>query len=186
MRWALSMVTTRRCSVISFTVCVFGRSTSIPDCRMGAVIMKMISSTSTTSMNGTMLMSERLVCVALASCGISGKGFFDLRGEFQGEGVQTLRQIANVLQEMVISDKGGDGREKAGGGGDKRFGDAGSDGAEARSARRAEAGEGINDAPNGAKQSDERSNARRSGKPGHSFFDAANFFRRSELHGHGD
>src|SRR5258708_7305192 len=31
----------------------------MPDCRMGAVIMKMMSSTSTMSMNGTMLISER-------------------------------------------------------------------------------------------------------------------------------
>src|SRR5271157_3687299 len=158
----------------------------MPDCRMGAVIMKMIRRTSTTSMNGTMLMSERDVCVALASCGMSGEGFFDLGGEFEGEGVQTLREIANVLQEMVVSDEGGDGGEEAGGGGDKRFGDAGSDGAEAGSAGRAEAGESVNDAPNGAKQSDEGSYARRSGEPGHSFFDATNFFRCGELHGHGD
>ena len=34
---------------------------------MGAVIMKMIRRTRTTSMNGTMLISERAVCVDLAS-----------------------------------------------------------------------------------------------------------------------
>ena len=39
----------------------------MPDCRMGAVIMKMIRRTRTTSMNGTMLISERLDCVDLAS-----------------------------------------------------------------------------------------------------------------------
>src|SRR5215472_14507359 len=65
----LSMVTTRRTSVISLTVCVLGTSTSMPDWRIGAVIMKMMRSTRTTSMNGTMLMSEREVWVDLASCG---------------------------------------------------------------------------------------------------------------------
>src|SRR5260370_29559499 len=64
------MVTTSRSSLISFTVCVFGRLTSMPDCRMGAVIMKMISSTSITSTKGTMLISEREVPVWRASCGI--------------------------------------------------------------------------------------------------------------------
>ena len=37
---------------------------------MGAVIMKMMRRTRTTSMNGTMLMSERLVWVDLVSWGI--------------------------------------------------------------------------------------------------------------------
>ncbi len=40
-----------------------GTSTSMPDCRIGAVIMKIISSTSTTSINGTILISESEVPV---------------------------------------------------------------------------------------------------------------------------
>ena len=52
-----SMVMTRRSSVISFTVLVCGTSTSIPDCSTGAVTMKMMSSTSTTSTSGVTLMS---------------------------------------------------------------------------------------------------------------------------------
>ncbi len=115
-----------------------------------------------------------------------GKRFFDLRGEFQGEVVQSLRQIANVLQEVVIGNKGGDGGEEPGGRGDKGFGDAGSNRAEAGSPRGAEARESVNDAPNGAKEADERSDPGSGGQPGHSFFDAANFFGRSELHGDGD
>src|SRR5258708_24047770 len=43
----------------------------MPDCRMGAVIMKMMSSTSTMSMNGTMLISEREVCVDLEREGMA-------------------------------------------------------------------------------------------------------------------
>src|SRR6267143_4462878 len=65
------METTSRCSVISLTECVLGTSTSMPDCRMGAVIMKMIRRTRTTSMNGTMLISERAVWVDLFSWGIN-------------------------------------------------------------------------------------------------------------------
>ena len=61
------------------------------------MIMKMISRTRTTSMNGTMLISDRDDCVDLEICGIGFqggrageaadtaqlKGFFDLRGDFQ-------------------------------------------------------------------------------------------------------
>src|ERR1700730_17653492 len=64
------METTTRDSEISFTVFVLGTSTSIPDCRIGAVIMKITSSTSITSTKGTMLISERVVPVWRASCGI--------------------------------------------------------------------------------------------------------------------
>ena len=52
-----------RCSVISFTVRVFGTFTSIPDCSTGSVIMKITSSTSTTSTSGVMLISASEVRV---------------------------------------------------------------------------------------------------------------------------
>src|ERR1700744_2559223 len=55
--WSRSIVSTVRCSVISFTVLVFGTATSMPDCSTGAVIMKITSSTSTTSTSGEMLIS---------------------------------------------------------------------------------------------------------------------------------
>src|ERR1700730_6909948 len=70
MRCARSIETTTRDSEISFTVLVFGTSTSMPDCRMGAVIMKMTRRTSITSTKGTMLISEREVPVGRASCGM--------------------------------------------------------------------------------------------------------------------
>ena len=117
---------------------------------------------------------------------ISGEGFFDLGGEFQGEGVEALRQIANVLKEIVVGDESRDSREKAGGGGDQRFGDTGSNGAKAGGAGSAKAGEGVDNAPNGSEETDERSNASGGGKPGHAFFSAANFFGRGELHADGD
>src|SRR5215469_11768509 len=70
MRCARSMDTTTRDSEISFTVFVFGTSTSMPDCRIGAVIMKITSRTSMTSTKRTMLISEREVPVWRASWGI--------------------------------------------------------------------------------------------------------------------
>ena len=117
---------------------------------------------------------------------ISGEGFFDLGGEFQGEGVEALRQIANVLKEIVVGDEGGDSGEKAGGGSNQRFGDTGSNGAKAGGAGSAKSGEGIDDAPNGAEEPDERRNSSGGGKPGHAFFSAANFFGRGKLHADGD
>ena len=60
-RCCLLMLTTSRSSVISFTVRVLGTLTSMPDCSTGAVTMKMISSTRTTSTSGVMLISEREV-----------------------------------------------------------------------------------------------------------------------------
>src|ERR1035438_3854046 len=55
--WLRSIVSTRRCSVISLTVRVLGTETSMPDCRTGALIMKMMSSTRTTSTSGVTLIS---------------------------------------------------------------------------------------------------------------------------------
>ena len=51
-RCCLLMLITRRSSVISFTVRVLGTLTSMPDCSTGAVTMKMISRTNTTSTSG--------------------------------------------------------------------------------------------------------------------------------------
>ena len=115
-----------------------------------------------------------------------GEGFFDLGGELGGEGVETLSEVANVLEEIVVGDECGDGGKKSRGGGDEGFGDAGSDGAEAGGSGSAESGEGINDAPDGAEEADEGSNASGGGEPGHAFFDAADFFAGSELHADDD
>jgi len=62
--------------VSSFTVLVLGTSTSIPDCRIGAVIMKIISNTSKTSMNGTILMSASVESVPRCICGMACLGGF--------------------------------------------------------------------------------------------------------------
>src|SRR5258707_2278689 len=122
MRWSCARVTTSRSWFMSLTVRVLGTSTSMPDWRMGAVIMKMMSRTSTTSTKGTMLISESEVCVDLESCGIfhdsskaAGWGgreilvkcLFDLGCEFQSKSVEALGEVANLLQKMIIEDDGG-------------------------------------------------------------------------------
>jgi hypothetical protein len=117
---------------------------------------------------------------------ILGEGFFDLGGEFEGEGVETLSQVANILEKIVVRDEGGDGGEEARGGGNESFSDTRGDGAEAGGARSAEAGEGVDNAPNRAEEPDEGSDAGGGGEPGHTLFDAAHFVSGGELHADGD
>ena len=114
------------------------------------------------------------------------KRFFDLGTDFQRKRIEALRQFANVLQKLIVKDNRWDSDEKTRGGGDERFGDAGSHGAKAGRAGISEAGEGINDAPNGAEETDERRHGTGSRQPGHALFDAANLFRGRELHADSD
>ena len=105
---------------------------------------------------------------------------------FQCERVQALGQVFYVLQELVVENYGGNGSDQAGRGGKQRFGDSGGDGAKTGCAGVAEAREGVNDAPDGAEETDERSDARSGREPGHSFFGAANFIGGGKLHADGD
>src|SRR5881628_2286449 len=86
---------------------------------------------------------------------------------------------------MVIENDGGDRGEKARSSSDECFSDARCDSAKAGSACAAEAGKGINDAPNGPEEADERRHRARGGEPGHSLFHPANFFGGSKLHADG-
>ncbi len=165
------------------------------------MIMKMMSRTSTTSTKGTMLISESEVCVDLESCGIfhdsskaAGWGgreilvkcLFDLGREFQSKSVEALGEVANLLQKMIIEDDGGNRSAQSRGRGHERFRNARSNSAEAGGAGAAEAGKGIDDAPNGAEETDEGSHGAGGGQPGHAFFDAANLVGGSQLHADGD
>jgi len=109
-----------------------------------------------------------------------------LGSKFKGKSVESLGKIANVLQEIVVGDEGRDGGEEPRGGGYKGFGDAGSDSTKTRGAGGAETGEGVNDAPDGAKETDEGSDAGGRGEPGHPLFHATNLLGGSELHRDGD
>jgi hypothetical protein len=117
----------------------------------------------------------------------SAKGFFDLRGDFRRECVEALRENANVLQKLIVENYGRDGDEKAGGGGEKRFGNTGCNRAEARGVGITQSRECIDDAPDGAEKADERRDGTGGREPGHAFFGASHFFSRRDLHvgGHG-
>src|SRR5215472_6959689 len=134
------MVTTRRCSVISLTVRVFGIATSMPDCSTGAVIIKITSSTSTTSTNGVMLISAREDCVlpllvvkATANLlrlvarrrGVAHRNLFERVQQFPAEVVGCRCEDADTRGELVVSDNRWNCYKQAGGGGDKRLRDAG-------------------------------------------------------------
>src|SRR6185312_143597 len=141
--WSLLIVTTMRCCVISRTVLVFGTLTSMPDWSTGAVIMKITSSTSTTSTSGVMLISESEVRVAplLAVKATGGlpldwvflglqRDFFQAVEQLAGEVVHAGAEVAGASGEAVIGNHGGHGDEESGGCGDKRLGNARSDGAQ--------------------------------------------------------
>src|SRR5579863_6456676 len=106
------MVITSRSWVISFTVRVLGTLTSMPDCSTGAVTMKMISSTSTTSTSGVMLMSARAVCVRPLEVvnAISTPRFcrdlavFDRVEHFEGEIVAASGELADGRSDQVVGD----------------------------------------------------------------------------------
>src|SRR5207249_11801703 len=94
------------------------------------------------------------------------KRFLDLRRDFQSKVVKPMREVANVLQEVVVENHRWNGSEKTGRGGDERFGDAQRDSAQAGRSGAAEAGEGVDDASHGSEQTDERSYGGGRSQPG--------------------
>src|SRR5579859_2093212 len=131
--WSRSMVRTRRCWVISFTLRVFGTDTSMPDCSTGAVTIKMMSSTSTTSTNGVMLISASEVRVwpllaVKATRGLPlhrvlfGADFFQAVQQFAREVIHAGTELAQRGGELVVRDDRRNGDQQASGGGDQSFG----------------------------------------------------------------
>ena len=110
------------------------------------------------------------------------KCFFNLRGDFQRERVQSLPEIANILQELIVENDGRDCSSEAGGGGQQGFRNAGSNRPEAGGTGAAQAGEGVNDSPDGSEQANERRYRAGGSEPGHAFFHAANFIGGCQLH----
>src|SRR6202021_254075 len=113
--WSRSMVRTRRCCVISLTLRVFGTETSMPDCRTGAVTMKMIRSTSTTSTSGVMLISASEVRVwpllaVKATRGLPlhrflfGGDLFQAVQQFAREVVHARPELAQRRGELIVGD----------------------------------------------------------------------------------
>src|ERR1700722_3755974 len=82
----------------------------------------------------------------------SAESFFDLRGDFQCKGVEALRKVANICQELIIKDYRWDGSDQTRRGGEQRFGNARCHGAQTGRTGGAEAGESVADAPDGAEK----------------------------------
>src|SRR5574337_655774 len=135
---------------------------------MGAVTMKMMSSTSITSMNGTMLISfmERrrvplreaiagMPCLPSMSRGRTGvRAQVALQdvGELLDEGLLVDGHAVDVAREAVVGDHGRNGGEQADGGGHQGLGDAGRHGGQRHLLHAGKAREGVHDAPHGAEQ----------------------------------
>src|SRR6202050_2234490 len=105
--WSRSMVSTIRCWVISFTLRVFGTDTSMPDCSTGAVTMKMISNTRTTSTSGVMLISASEVRVwpelaVKATCGLPlHRVLFGLRADLFQAVKQFAREVVHARAKLA-------------------------------------------------------------------------------------
>src|SRR5580704_17212344 len=175
------MVTTKRASEISLTVFVFGKSTSIPDCRIGAVIMKISYSTSTTPTYGTILISESVEPVSRESCGIGVSSTvkrLNTRDELHGEIIHPCSFGADALQIVVVSDDGRNRGEKSGRSSDQRFGNTRRDHAQARRPRCSQSFERVHHAQHRAEQPDERRDRSDGRKAGHPSFQPAHLFGR--------
>src|SRR6202453_2166700 len=153
------MVSTCRCWVISFTLRVFGTETSMPDCSTGAVTMKIMSSTRTTSTSGVMLISASEVRVwpelaVKATCGLPlhrvlvglRADLFQAVEQFAREVVHARAKLAQRSGELVVGDYGRNGHQQTGGSGDQGFGNSRRYRAQSGCALRAQSMEGIHDA----------------------------------------
>src|SRR5271166_995705 len=189
------MVTTSRCSVISLTVRVLGTATSIPDCNTGTLIMKITSSTSTTSTIGVMLISAIDVrvwplllvkaTVHLPAC-ISSRftNSFSVRRPRRSRRAhrnlfQRIKQLAakvvdgrgkhpDARRELVISNDRRNGHKQSRRGGNQRLADAGRHGAQRGCSFRAQPVKGVDNSHHRAEEAHERAgrcNGRQPGQP---------------------
>ena len=140
--------------------------------------MKMISSTSMTSMNGVTLISwisarSSSPCRAVtpwvtpprARCATAGRhDAAALRSRsrltqpqhFRGRIAQQRAIAGDPARKHIVDHDGRDGRDQAERGREQRLGDAGRDDGEVRRLRFRDADEAVHDAPDGAEQADER------------------------------
>src|SRR4051812_46445031 len=116
----------------------------------GAVTMKMISSTSMTSMNGTMLISLivrrprprwAIVGMSVPRGGVRAQVALQDVRELLDEGLEAVGDTVDVACEAVVRDHGGDRGEQADGRGDERLRDAGRNSREGHGLQRAQADE---------------------------------------------
>src|SRR3954471_2909831 len=136
----------------------FGSATSTPPCIMGAVIMKITSSSSITSIRLTTLIS------ALSGSPSRRRRRATLepplaaehRDERRAESLEQVVESVQPIGEDVVAERCRDGDAQRRSRRDQRFRDARRDGREVSRAARRDADECIDDAEHGAEQSDER------------------------------
>src|SRR5882762_4822659 len=167
----------------------------MPESMTCAVIIKMMSSTSTTSTKGVTLISESavvpwnrrrtdapplLTVIAIRSPSVSA---FRQIEELEREVVHTGAHFLDDVAEVVVGDGRGNSREKAYGSGDQRLGNPGANGAQTGAPSRTELFKGADNAQYGSEQSDERAHRRGCGQPAHVAFQFGQFFAGAELQG---
>src|SRR5512143_2374365 len=135
--WSLVTVRVRPSSAGLVSVSAWGRLMPMPDCIIGAVTMKITSSTSMTSMKGVTLISER--CVPICRLREADGRPWVLRAmeslgdaqEFEGEVFHVGDEVLDPAEEVVVGDDSRHGGEEADGRGDEGLGDARGDDLEA-------------------------------------------------------
>src|SRR5262245_40232270 len=157
-------------------VAVLGRATEMPWWSIGAVTMKMISSTSMTSTSGVTLMSARWSngspdwrWNAICDQDTAALGEVPLRqiDELQREVLHSGALLADFPHEVVVENHRGDCGGETRRGVHERAGDAGSDGGDRGGARQADRAERLHDAPHRAEEADEGTRRGRRREKGH-------------------
>src|SRR5581483_5825334 len=150
-----------------------GRSTATSTVDSGAATMKMMSSTSITSMKGVTLISCSSALPSSSPSRRAASGSLRRPGDARplpgtveiardqaqhlGRGVADECAVAgNGTRELVVDDDRRNGGDEADGGRQQRLGDAGRDDGEVGGLCFGNADEAVHDAPYGAEQADER------------------------------
>src|ERR1039457_6439993 len=189
------MVTTGSSWAVSFTACTLGTSTSMPNSITWAVSMKMMSSTSTTSTNGVMLISDRLApplrrrdpyppppLTDNAMALLSETAFGHVQ-ELHGKVVHARADLPDSVAENVVEDGGWDGGCKARRRRNQRFGDARRHRAQAGRSHLSQFVKRADNAQHGAEQPNERRDRRGSGQPAHVALELGDLLAHSQLQG---
>src|SRR6516162_1138298 len=168
------MVSTSRSSIAVGLLAVFGRFTSMPRYIMGAVSMKISSSTKTTSTSGMTLISARALRVRpvpsppasvliaiLERLRASHEPALSQVRQLEREVVHLRGPVADLADEVVVPDDRGNGREETGGGGHQGLRDAGRHHRQARGTLAADGLERGDDSDHGSEETDERTRAGR-------------------------
>ena len=173
----------------------------------GAVTMKMISSTSITSMNGTMLISlivrrRRELWAMTAGMAVhlgvsartAGRRCADVHGGAPALRCRMLvnssmkvseldRDAVDVAREAVVGHHRGDGGEQADRGGHQRLGDARRHGGQRHLLQVRQADEGMHDPPHGAEQADVRADRAHRGEEAEVALDHVQLALEAGAHG---